>query len=70
MDLQKKLQQYFSQDYRGGDSFINVVILPVFGEDIFTACSENLLEDDEELAKAATNCNVVDIHRIGTIDIP
>lgn len=65
------LKSYFHSRYQGGESFINEVILPIFGEDIYNdAYEEDVLENNNELLKMAESTGIRKILRLGTINIP
>ena len=65
------LKSYFHDKYQGGESFIENVILPIFGEDKYEdAYEEDVLENNPELITMAQNTGVAQILRLGTIDIP
>ena len=65
------LKSYFHDKYQGGESFIENVILPIFGEDKYEDASEDdVLENNPELMTMAQNTGVAQIIRLGTIDIP
>jgi hypothetical protein len=65
------LKSYFHDKYQGGESFIENVILPIFGEDKYEdAYEEDVLENNPELMTMAQNTGVAQILRLGTIDIP
>ena len=51
MELQKKLEQIFNNDYPGTQLFINEVIKPVFGEDV-ERINKNILDTPKSKAKA------------------
>ena len=65
------LKQYFHNKYQGGESFVNNVILPIFGEDKYEdAFEEDVLEDNPELSTMAANTGISSLLRIGTINLP
>ena len=65
------LKAYFHEPYQGGESFINNVILPIFGEDKYDdAYEEDVIEDNPELERMAESTGISQILRLGTIDIP
>jgi len=65
------LKSYFHNKYQGGESFIENVILPIFGEDKYEdAYEEDVLENNPELITMAQNTGVAQILRLGTINIP
>ena len=65
------LKSYFHDKYQGGESFIENVILPIFGEDKYEdAYEENVLENNPELTTMAQNTGIAEIVRLGTINIP
>ncbi|MCQ2110179.1 MAG: Eco57I restriction-modification methylase domain-containing protein [Bacteroidaceae bacterium] len=64
-------KSYFHDKYQGGESFIENVILPIFGEDKYEdAYEEDVLENNPELTTMAQNTGVAQILRLGTINIP
>lgn len=64
-------KSYFHDKYRGGENFIENIILPIFGEDKYEdAYEEDVLENNPELIKMAQNTGVAQIIRLGTINIP
>lgn len=65
------LKSYFHNKYQGGKSFIENVIIPIFGEKKFEdAYEEEVLENNPELMSMAQNTGVAQILRLGTINIP
>ena len=65
------LKSYFHNKYQGGESFIENVIIPIFGEKKFEdAYEEDVLENNPELMSMAQNTGVAQILRLGTINIP
>ena len=65
------LKSYFHNKYQGGESFIENVILPIFGQKKFEdAYEEDVLENNPELITMAQNTGVAQILRLGTINIP
>lgn len=65
------LKEYFQQPYQGGESFINEVIIPIFGDDIYNdAYEEDILMDNPEYVPMAEATGISQILRLGTIDIP
>lgn len=65
------LKSYFHDKYQGGESFIDNVILPIFGEEKYEdAYEEDVLENNPELITMAQNTGVAQILRLGTINIP
>lgn len=65
------LKSYFHEKYRGGEDFIENVIIPIFGEDKYEdAYEEDILEDNPELTEMAHHTGVAKILRLGTINIP
>ena len=65
------LKSYFHNKYQGGESFIENVIIPIFGEKKFEdAYEEDVLENNPELMSMAQNTGVAKILRLGTINIP
>lgn len=65
------LKAYFHEPYQGGESFINNVILPIFGEDKYDdAYEEDVIENNPELERMAESTGISQILRLGTIDIP
>lgn len=64
-------KSYFHNTYQGGESFINEVIIPIFGENKYEdAYEEDMLESNPELENMAANTGISQIIRLGTIDIP
>ena len=64
-------KSYFHDKYRGGENFIENIILPIFGEDKYEdAYEEDVLENNPELIHMAQNTGVAQIIRLGTINIP
>ena len=65
------LKSYFQEKYKGGENFIENVILPIFGEDKYEdAYEEDILENNPELITMARNTGLSQILRLGTINIP
>ena len=65
------LKSYFHDKYKGGENFIENVILPIFGEDKYEdAYEEDVLENNPELITMARNTGLSQILRLGTINIP
>lgn len=65
------LKSYFHNKYQGGESFIENVIIPIFGEKKFEdAYEEDVLENNPELMSMAQNTGVAQLLRLGTINIP
>ncbi len=65
------LKSYFHEKYQGGDSFIENVILPIFGEDKYEdAYEEDVLENNPELTHMADTIGISQILHLGTINIP
>ena len=65
------LKSYFHDKYQGGESFVENVILPIFGDDKYEdAYEEEVLENNPELTKMATSVGISQILRMGTINIP
>ena len=65
------LKSYFHDKYQGGESFIENVILPIFGEDKYEdAYEEDVLENNPELTHMADTIGISQILRLGTINIP
>ena len=64
-------KSYFNDKYKGGENFIENVILPIFGEDKYEdAYEEDVLENNPELNKMAHSTGLSQILRLGTINIP
>ena len=64
-------KSYFHDKYKGGENFIENVILPIFGEDKYEdAYEEDVLENNPELITMARNTGLSQILRLGTINIP
>ena len=62
---------YFHDKYKGGENFIENVILPIFGEDKYEdAYEEDVLENNPELTTMAHSTGLSQILRLGTINIP
>ena len=65
------LKQYFHNKYQGGESFVENVIIPIFGEDKYEdAYEEDVLEDNPELTPVAAGIGITRLLRMGTINIP
>ena len=65
------LKSYFHDKYKGGEDFVENVILPIFGEDKYdTAYEEDVLENNPELTAMASTIGISQILRLGTINIP
>ncbi len=65
------LKSYFHNRYQGGESFVENVIIPIFGGDKYEdAYEEDVLETNPELATMAQSIGVAQVLRLGTIDIP
>ena len=65
------LKSYFHNKYQGGESFIENVIIPIFGERKFEdAYEEDVLENNPELTHLADSIGISQIVRLGTINIP
>ena len=65
------LKQYFHNKYQGGESFVENVILPIFGEDNYEdAYEEAVLENNPELTAMADSIGITSLLRMGTINIP
>ena len=65
------LKSYFHDKYQGGESFVENVILPIFGDDKYDdAYEEEVLENNPELTKMASSVGISQILRLGTINIP
>ena len=65
------LKQYFHNKYQGGESFVENVILPIFGEDKYEdAYEEDVLENNPELTAMADSIGITSLLRMGTINIP
>ena len=64
-------KSYFHNQYQGGESFIEEVIIPIFGEDKYEeAYDEDMLESNPELETMAASTGISQIIRLGRIDIP
>lgn len=64
-------KSYFHNQYQGGESFIEEVIIPIFGEDKYEdAYEEDMLESNPELETMAASTGISQIIRLGRIDIP
>ena len=65
------LKSYFHNKYQGGESFVENVILPIFGEDKYEdAYEEDVLENNPELTTMADSIGISSLLRMGTINIP
>ena len=65
------LKEYFQKEYQGRVSFLEEVIFPIFGEELFEeGYDESLLEHNPELQPLATSTGIESIRRIGRIDLP
>ena len=65
------LKSYFHQKYQGGESFIENVILPIFGENKYEdAYEEDVIENNPDLETMAKSTGISNILRLGTIQIP
>lgn len=65
------LKSYFHDKYKGGEDFVENVILPIFGEDKYDdAYEEDVLENNPELTAMASTIGISQILRLGTINIP
>lgn len=64
-------KSYFHNTYQGGESFVNEVIIPIFGEDKYEdAYEEDMLESNPELENMAASTGISQIIRLCKIDIP
>lgn len=64
-------KSYFHNQYQGGESFIEEVIIPIFGEDKYEdAYEEDMLESNPELVDMAYRTGISKIIRLGKINIP
>lgn len=64
-------KSYFHDKYKGGENFVENIILPIFGEDKYEdAYEEDVLENNPELITMARNTGLSQIIRLGTINIP
>ena len=64
-------KSYFHDRYKGGENFVENIILPIFGEDKYEdAYEEDVLENNPELFTMARNTGLSQIVRLGTINIP
>ena len=65
------LKSYFHDRYKGGEDFVENVILPIFGEDKYEdAYGLDVLEVYPEYVKMATSSGISQILQMGTIHIP
>lgn len=65
------LKSYFHDRYKGGEDFVENVILPIFGEDKYEdAYGLDVLEVYPECVKMATSSGISQILQMGTIHIP
>lgn len=65
------LKSYFHNQYQGGESFIEEVIIPIFGEDKYEdAYEEDMLESNPEWIDTAYKTGISKIIRLGKINIP
>ena len=65
------LKQYFHNKYQGGESFVQNVILPIFGQDKYEdAYEEDVLENNPELTAMADSIGITSLLRMGTINVP
>ncbi len=65
------LKSYFHERYKGGEDFVENIILPIFGEDKYDdAYEEDVLENNPELTAMASTIGISQILRLGTINIP
>lgn len=66
-----ELQTYFNQKYQGSESFLQEVILPIFGADRFeNGYNVDVLLGEESLKQLALASGVKSVLRVGQIDIP
>lgn len=73
MDLQNntvmEFQSYLSQKYQGHESFIENIIIPIFGEDNYDTKYDVEMLDSEELQNQAARTGIRSILRCGTINL-
>lgn len=64
-------KSYFHNKYKGGEDFIENIILPIFGKNKYEdAFEEDILDDNPELSTMAEAVGVSSVLRMGTINIP
>lgn len=64
-------KSYFHAKYKGGESFVEEVIIPIFGEEKYEdAYEEDMLESNPELETMANSTGISQIIRLGRINIP
>lgn len=64
-------KSYFHKKYKGGEDFIENIILPIFGKNKYEdAFEEDILDDNPELSTMAEAVGVSSVLRMGTINIP
>ena len=64
-----EFQAYLSQKYQGHESFLENIILPIFGEDHYETAYDVELLDSAELRNQAARTGIRSIIRCGTIDL-
>ena len=64
-------KSYFQQPYQGGESFIENVIIPVFGKERYDdGFEEDVIESNPELSSLAAATGISQVLRLGTINLP
>ncbi|GAE85255.1 Eco57I restriction-modification methylase domain-containing protein [Bacteroides reticulotermitis] len=65
-----EFKEYFQKPYQGGESFLQEVVFPIFGQDNFDdGFNASLLEENSELAAVAASTGITSVCRVGTIQV-
>nr|WP_321377365.1 N-6 DNA methylase [uncultured Bacteroides sp.] len=65
-----EFKEYFQQPYQGGDSFLQEVVFPIFGEETFeNRFYTSILDENPELETIARTTGIESICLIGTIQV-
>ena len=59
-----EFKEYFQKPYQGGESFLQEVVFPIFGQDNFDdGFNASLLEENPELAAVAASTGITSVCR-------
>lgn len=66
----QQLKQYFQTPYQGSESFLDEVIFPIFGEDVFeNGYNTEVLDDNTELIPMAERIGIHSVKSVGELQL-
>ena len=66
MITKQSIQDFFHRDWRGAESLLNDILIPIFGEAERNGYADNILDEDSTLREQAARNNITAIHYCAT----